>query len=106
MTEEVRGIWQLWGQIMIRQRQEMLLVQTASHILSPDHWDLQLLDAALPITAQIIHTASDYKRALEEINVISGKIIHCFITRARAPLTHPEATLSICAYNEYHRAGS
>ncbi len=53
--------------MMLRQRQEMPLVQTAPHILSPDHWDVQLLDAALPVTAQIIHTAGDYKRALEEI---------------------------------------
>ncbi len=75
MTEEGRGIWQLRGQIMLRQRQEMPLVQTAPHILRPDHWDLQLLDAALPVTAQIIHAAGDYKRALEEINV--GQMIHC-----------------------------
>ncbi len=74
MTEESEG-WQLWGQIMLRLRQEMPLVQTASHILRPDHWDLQLLDAVLTVTAQIIHTASDYKRALEEINL--GQKRHC-----------------------------
>lgn len=76
MRDEFRsGISQLWGQIMLCQRQEMPFIQTAPHILDPNHWDLELLDAALPVTAQVIHTAGDYKRALEKIK--AGQKIHC-----------------------------
>ena len=67
MRDEFRGgISQLWDQIMLRQRQEMPFIQTAPHIVRPNHWDPELLDAALPVTAQVIHTAGDYKRALEK----------------------------------------
>lgn len=56
---------------MLRQRQKMSFIQTAPHILRPNHWDLELLDAALSVTTQVIHMAGDHKRALEKIKQVN-----------------------------------
>lgn len=69
----------------------MPFIQTAPHILDPNHWDLELLDAALPVTAQVIHTAGDYKRALEKIK--AGQKIHCSSLLTLVGLLHTLVSL-------------